>query len=59
MVLRLLRRYDEALEAAEAAIQLAPNDPDNWLRKAEALRKLRRVKEAQVAESEAARLKKI
>ena len=57
LVLKQLRRYEEALDAAEAALRLAPNDPDNWQRKAEALRKLRRGKEARAAEAEVVRLR--
>ncbi|GHO44146.1 tetratricopeptide repeat protein [Ktedonospora formicarum] len=57
LILKLLGRYNEALQAAEAAISLAPGDPDNWLRKAEALRKLYRKKDARAAEAEAARLR--
>jgi tetratricopeptide (TPR) repeat protein len=57
LVLKELERYDEALDAAEVAIQIAPNDPDNWLRKAEALRRLHRRREARDAENEAAHLR--
>lgn len=57
LVLKHLERYDEALDAAENAILLAPHDPDNWLRKAEALRKMRRRREARAAETEAERLR--
>jgi tetratricopeptide (TPR) repeat protein len=56
-VLRQLKQYDEALKAAEDAINLAPDDPDNWQRKAEALQKLRRRKDARKAEAEVARLR--
>jgi Flp pilus assembly protein TadD len=50
-------RYNEALDAAEEAIRLSPDDPDHWSRKAEALRGLRRKKEAKKAEAEAERLR--
>jgi len=53
----VLFRSEEALEAAESAIQIAPKDPDNWQRKAEALKKLRRGREARDAESEVVRLR--
>ena len=55
-MLKQLGRYNEALVAAEAVINLAPDDPDNWRRKAEALKKLRRYKEAHSAEAEVKRL---
>jgi tetratricopeptide (TPR) repeat protein len=57
LVLKQLKRYDEALAAAEAAVKLAPNDPDNWQRKAEALRKLRRGRDARSAEEQVERLR--
>jgi tetratricopeptide (TPR) repeat protein len=57
LVLKQLQRYEEALDAAQEAIRLAPIDPDNWLRKAEALKKLHRRREARAAEAEVARLR--
>jgi tetratricopeptide (TPR) repeat protein len=57
LTFKQLGRYEEALDAAEKSIRLAPRDPDNWLRKAEALRKLRRSKEAREAEAEVDRLR--
>ena len=57
LVLKQLRRYQEALNSAEQAIRLSPNDPDNWLRKAEALKGLRRRKDQRDAEAQALRLR--
>lgn len=57
LVLKHIRRYSDALEAAEQAIGLAPQDPDNWQRKADTLRKLHRRKDARAAEIEVARLR--
>jgi len=45
------------LKAADEAIRLQPNDPDNWQRKADSLKKLRRREEARSAEAQAARLR--
>jgi Flp pilus assembly protein TadD len=56
-VLIKLRRYQEALDSAEQAIRLAPNDADNYLRKAEALKRLRRSKDARAAEAQAQALR--
>ena len=59
LVFKQLRRYQDALGAAEEAIRLAPNDPpDNWLRKVEALKKLPgRRKERREAEKKLAQLR--
>jgi Flp pilus assembly protein TadD len=57
LVLNQLGRYEDALNAANEAIRLRPDDPDNWLRKAESLKKLRRRDEARSAEMQAARLR--
>ena len=57
LVLKKLKRNQEALDAAEQAIFLDPNDADNWTRKAEALKSLRRSSDARAAEREAARLR--
>jgi tetratricopeptide (TPR) repeat protein len=57
LVLKQLGRFEESLKAADAAINLSPKDPDNWQRKAEALKKLRRRKEAREAETQVARLR--
>jgi len=52
-----MHRYQEALTAAEEAIRLSPDDPDNWQRKVEALRQLRRRGDALIAEGEVFRLR--
>ena len=57
LVLKKLKRNQEALDAAEQAILLAPNDPDNWTRKAEALKSLRRSRDAKDAEKQAGKLR--
>jgi tetratricopeptide (TPR) repeat protein len=57
LVLKQMRRHQEALATAEEAIRLSPNDPDNWQRKVEALRQLRRHNDARIAEAEVLRLR--
>ena len=57
LVLKELGRSQEALEAAEQAIKLAPNDPDNWLRKAEALKRMGRSRKGDARDAEARALK--
>jgi tetratricopeptide (TPR) repeat protein len=57
LVLNQLGHYEEALKASDEAIHLQPDDPDNWLRKAESLKKLHRREEARSAEAQAARLR--
>ena len=57
-MLNRLGRYDESLRSANEAIRLSQNDPDHWLRKAEALKALRRGKEARAAEEQAALLRR-
>ena len=56
LVLKQLKRNNEALDAADEAVRLAPGDADNWRRKAEALKKLSRRKDAREAEAEVLRL---
>ena len=56
-MLNQLGRYQDALDTTNEAIRLRPDDPDNWLRKAESLKKLRRRDEARFAELQAARLR--
>jgi tetratricopeptide (TPR) repeat protein len=57
LVLYHMDRFEDALAAAETAIRYSPNDPDNWDRKADALKRLRLRKEAREAETQAARLR--
>ena len=59
LVLKKLKRYPEALNAAEQAIRFAPNDPDNWVRKSEALDSMRRKRDAREAKEQAVRLRGI
>jgi Flp pilus assembly protein TadD len=47
----------EARDQVDEAIRLRPVDPDNWLRKAESLKKLGRRDEARSAEMQAAKLR--
>jgi superkiller protein 3 len=53
LVLNRLGYCEEALKAADEAIQLRPDDPDNWQRKVDALKVLKRRPEARSAEAQA------